>query len=65
MPNWKEQCDEMTRDALQAQALINFISTEIIEKLIEDIPDASGNWDEVQTMQSNEYLKQALRDKWL
>ncbi len=43
----------------------DFISTEIIEKLIEEIPNETGNWDELNTMTSNAYLKQQLKDKWL
>lgn len=45
-----------------------FISTEIIEKLIEDIPDdltydrREGIWHEVG---GSKQIKQQLRDKWL
>lgn len=43
----------------------SFIKTQIIEKLIADIPDDSGNWDDLNTMTSNSYLKKSLEDKYL
>ena len=49
----------------------NFISTQIIEKLIEDIPETPENWDKWSIERQLGYnraivdYKQHLRDKWL
>jgi hypothetical protein len=79
--NWKEQFDKRFPDYMEADikyrpsAIFNFISTEIIGKLIEDIPDEvkidiepsspSSAWSGYSVTQPNIELKQQLRDKWL
>ena len=71
--NWKEQFRKelyprgMDGKPIEfdvpSEAIIQFISTEIIEKLIADIPDdaiiGGDNFD------LGKHLKQQLRDKWL
>jgi hypothetical protein len=66
--NWKEQFDkELCTETHLNRKYINqlpnevkdFISTEIIEKLIADIPDEDGTPMPIQT------IKDQLRDKWL
>jgi hypothetical protein len=42
----------------------HFISIEIIEKLIDEIPDATYS-DEPFTIMNGDELKERLRDKWL
>jgi hypothetical protein len=60
MSNWKEQIEEsgysdsalINKQRITPEVLRQFISTEIIEKLIDDIPGYLN-------------LKQQLRTKWL
>lgn len=66
--NWKKEFDkQFTSSKFPAHNLNypgnvkDFISTEIIEKLIEDIPNHSP-WSVVDELAK---LKQQLRDKWL
>jgi hypothetical protein len=75
---WKEQFDESVRGIadkevrdgkwlVERDEVIDFISTQIIKKLIEDIPDrgqclAHGKDNTIIPML---VLKQQLRDKWL
>jgi hypothetical protein len=64
--NWKEQLNDrlpMILDKRGMTNLTNFISTEIIEKLIEDIQiDHDMN---MATKNVLANLKRELRDKWL
>lgn len=68
--NWKEQFDKsfvvngLTSSWGNPTALKHFISTEIIEKLIDEIPDSHYS-DSGMYITSNKQLKQQLRDKWL
>jgi hypothetical protein len=74
MSNWKEQFDKKFTvkrvvgkefgDTLlhwKSEAIQHFISKEIIEKLIDDIPE-KGYFDDLQEIRE---VKQQLRDKWL
>lgn len=59
--NWKEQlfnefADPNGNISVRGITLEHFISTEIIEKLIEDIPTTTLRIEEI---------KQQLRDRWL
>jgi hypothetical protein len=79
--NWKEQLkpkvivfqeiDEPVRDVILAylniywDKLKPFIETEIIEKLIEEIPGTDGNYGNNWNSNDLYDLKQQLRDKWL
>ncbi|HEY0048281.1 MAG TPA: hypothetical protein VGB68_03270 [Pyrinomonadaceae bacterium] len=58
--DWKEKINDLALKGLISYGTENelqdFISTEIIEKLIADIPDGDN---------SLESIKQQLRDKWL
>lgn len=58
--DWKERINELALKGLVSYGteiqLQEFIATEIIEKLIADIPDEDNNI---------ESIKQQLRDKWL
>jgi hypothetical protein len=75
--NWKEQLRKefYCHYGHQDKDLEHFISTEIIGKLIEDIPDEvkidiepsspSSAWSGYSVTQPNIELKQQLRDKWL
>jgi hypothetical protein len=58
--DWKEKINELALKGLISYGTENelqdFISTEIIEKLIADIPNGDNNL---------ESIKQQLRDKWL
>jgi len=58
--DWKEKINELALKGLISYGteieLQDFISTEIIEKLIADIPDEDN---------SLESVKQQLKDKWL
>ncbi|HEX8246838.1 MAG TPA: hypothetical protein VF599_01545 [Pyrinomonadaceae bacterium] len=59
--DWKEKINELALKGLISYGTENelqdFISTEIIEKLIAEIPDEGGG--------SLVSIKQQLRDKWL
>lgn len=74
--NWKEEFDELAKYstissdpaiAFRLEPIKKFVETEIIEKLIEEIPD------NMETKLGNEWgtylyghqLKQQLRAKWL
>jgi hypothetical protein len=71
---WKEQFDEYLRTKkgkltpLGKESVFDFISTEIIEKLINEIPDEmlledeNHNW---QKMNVDKFIKQQLKEKWL
>lgn len=37
----------------------------LAEEIISEIPDDSGNWDDLKTMSSNKYLKDQLKQKYL
>jgi hypothetical protein len=77
MNSWKEQLAEVWKQRAESPRPISlkestesFISTEIIEKLIADIPDDCFSMKEseeesgyVRVQHPN--LKQQLRDKWL
>lgn len=58
--DWKEKINDLALKGLISYGTENelqdFISAEIIEKLIADIPDGDN---------SLESIKQQLRDKWL
>jgi hypothetical protein len=63
MENWKEQFDKRYGGLFGVKGSIkNFIQTEVIEKLIEDIPDehSAGMF-----LASNKDIKEQLRKKWL
>ena len=58
--DWNEQLFSMYDNRNDDwESIEHFIETEIIEKLIEDIPSDPG------TAGDNEYIKQQLRAKWL
>lgn len=69
--NWKEQLYKDYGFYLRQlnpkaqERIINFISTEIIEKLIEDIPDEAMISERSLGAVVLGKLKQQLRDKWL
>jgi len=69
--DWKEQFDKLNHpyEGIFTNEGIDFISTEIIEKLIEDIPDTNVETilgdDITEIRTSLVYLRQQLRDKWL
>jgi len=78
--NWKEQFDKefgempFTYRGMKPssypepnEAILNFISTEIIEKLISDIPNSEviEQPDGIFWRQDYTPIKQQLKDKWL
>jgi len=75
--NWKEQFDGRfrggnrgTKASIEMQAIKYFISTEIIEKLIADIPEhligtKTSEKELAPTYAPTDTLKQQLIDKWL
>lgn len=68
--NWKEQFEKYYGhdlaeiDKTASENIQHFISKEIIERLINDIPDESFNEDGY-FMQNNKPLKQQLKSRWL
>ena len=66
--NWKEQFEkDLARFQKGDDAVIftkNFIKTEIIEKLIDEIPD-NEIWMYTADQKKRLEFKQQLRDKWL
>lgn len=64
--NWKEQLTEEIEEGRMSDwdGISTFISTEIIEKLIADIPDIPGG-EATPGRSVVNHLKQYLRDKWL
>ena len=59
-PNDQHECEQVWGGNLvDLKDIKDFISTEIIEKLIEDIPDGEYNGIDLGL------LKQLLRDRWL
>lgn len=62
--NWKENYYKQEMRFANTEEMFNFISTEIIEKLIEDIPDTAF-LTEPFTLMNGDKLKQQLRDKYL
>ena len=65
--NWIVEVSKDNQKPLRRKSrkeLLNFISTEIIEKLIEDIPDKITNLSGDKFIRSN-HLKQQLSPKWL
>jgi hypothetical protein len=62
--NWKEELNQFPPK--QRKWWMDFISIEIIEKLIEDIPD-NGNIVYAKPNENSglKLIKQQLRDKWL
>lgn len=82
MPNWEELFEDYLDDLVRVAAggkvqftvreartsITNFISTEIIEKLIADIPDKYYEKDgqgATHLKVNLSSIKQQLRDKWL
>ncbi len=77
MTHWKEQFDnefgdfghinEQFKGVPMPEDIKSYISTEIIEKLIDDIPDTITVEEIGLTAidKKNKELKQQLRDKWL
>lgn len=69
-PNWKEQLRKKIWAAfnpnkgLDLDIVSDFISTEIIEKLIADIPDWQQPGNKMDGVDNTDF-KQQLRDKWL
>lgn len=68
--NWKDLIRPGVKKEIgveRTEVLINFISTEIIEKLIADIElsDHEQFEDGCNTETFGEVIKQQLRDKWL
>ncbi len=65
--NWKEKFDNEF-DAIDTHWLDNvknFISTEIIEKLIDEIPDNMMNGYEAPGPAFGKNVKQQLKEEWL
>lgn len=62
MSNWKEQLEKLEEpyENISYPKAVDFISTQIIEKLIADIPDRRSR--EPYPFRK---IKQQLRDKWL
>jgi hypothetical protein len=62
--NWKEQL--MARglgiQTRHKELIFDFISKEIIEKLIADIPNSKFDLSDITSLED---IKQQLRDKWL
>lgn len=53
-------------DGFTAQDIKDFITTEIIEKLIEDIPDKETYYfGDCKHEVPNDFIKQQLRERWL
>ena len=74
--NWKEQFDDQikgiadieVRDGkwvVERDEVIEFISTEIIEKVIDEIPEMYFDDGFMFDTETASRIKQQLRDKWL
>ena len=65
--NWKENYDTTFKHSqfIDHSKIKDFISTQIIEKLIADIPDYYITEDGFKLQIDITHAKQQLRDKWL
>lgn len=69
MPHWKEQFDRFMTPPFYAsreeiEAITDFISTEVVAKLIDEIPEGI-RLKPAEHFKSTTDIKQQLRDKWL
>jgi hypothetical protein len=69
--NWKEKLGELTGCAYNTcpehgtQVQLKFIKTEIIEKLIADIPKVAREIEDKEGWVPDDLLKLQLKNKWL